>query len=56
MALAVKSAIKAHASKANMRVSGDFWASLDSYIENSIKSAVKRARENGRKTLRGIDL
>jgi len=56
MALVVKSAIRDVISKADMRVSGDFWNDIDATVEKSIKAAIKRAKENGRKTLRGIDL
>lgn len=56
MALVVKSAVKSHIAKSKMRVSGDFWAAMDNKIEWKIKNAIERAKANGRKTLRGMDL
>ena len=37
-------------------VSGDFYAALDGYVREAIKSAEERAWANGRKTLRPQDL
>lgn len=56
MALAVKSAVKAHLKKSNMRVSGDFWKELDERISWKVKRAITRAKANSRKTVRGADL
>ena len=56
MALVVKSAVKSALSKSNVRISGDFWDAIDSSVEAMIKAAVKRAKDNGRKTLRPADL
>lgn len=56
MALAVKSAVKAQAKKMRMRVSGDFWKALDERIMWKVKRAAQRAKDNGRKTIRGYDL
>ncbi len=56
MALVVKSAVKSHVAKANMRTGSDFWAEIDKTIERKIKMAIERAKGNGRKTLRGVDL
>lgn len=52
--LAVKSAVRGVAG--SMRVGGDFWNALDERIEWKVKNAARRARANGRKTLRGADL
>lgn len=51
---AVKSAVRGLAS--SMRISGDFWKSLDERIEWKVKRAALRAKANGRKTIRGSDL
>ncbi len=39
-----------------MRVSGDFFDALDKAVENLVKAAVKRAKANGRMTLKPADL
>ncbi len=52
--LAVKSAVRGVAGK--MRVSGDFWGALDDRIEWKVNNAARRAKSNGRKTIRGNDL
>ena len=46
----VKSAVK------NMRISGDFYDALDKSVDCLIKAAAKRAKDNGRATLRPADL
>ncbi|MEM5804794.1 MAG: DUF1931 domain-containing protein [Candidatus Aenigmatarchaeota archaeon] len=53
--MAVKSAVKSSLPK-GLRVSGDFFAALDTVIAHKIEMAVKRAKANGRKTLRPADL
>jgi histone H3/H4 len=53
--LAVKSAVKASVPK-GLRVSGDFFPALDAVIAHKMEMAVKRAKANGRKTLRPADL
>lgn len=52
--LAVKSAVRK--SVKGMRVSKDFFNALDACIAECILGASKRAKANGRKTLRGYDL
>ncbi len=52
--LAVRSAARQAAK--GMRVSGDFFEALDERIEDLIKEAMERAKENGRATLRPCDL
>jgi hypothetical protein len=52
---AVKSKVKASLPK-GMRVAGDFFKDLDETIARKMDMAVKRAKANGRKTLRGYDL
>ncbi len=39
-----------------MRAGGDFFKALDAALSNMVKSAVSRAKENGRKTCRGCDV
>ncbi len=56
MAIVTKTEIKKLAAKANMRISGEFWGAIDETIEWKIKNAVKRAKGNGRKTLKAYDL
>jgi histone H3/H4 len=41
---------------AKINVSGDFYSALDGAVRTIIKSAEKRATDNGRKTLRPHDL
>ena len=41
---------------AKINVSGDFYSALDGVVRNMISSAEKRAKDNGRKTLRPHDL
>jgi histone H3/H4 len=53
-ALVVKSGVRSILGK--MRVSGDFWKSIDERVEWKVKRAIERAKANGRKTLRGHDL
>ena len=54
MALVVKSAIRKQLK--GMRASGDFFKELDKYVACSVTEAIARAKGNGRKTLRGVDL
>ncbi|MBU5557971.1 MAG: DUF1931 domain-containing protein [Candidatus Aenigmatarchaeota archaeon] len=54
MALCVKSAVRAKLK--GMRASGDFFKELDNVIARKLEMAIKRAKGNGRKTLRGYDL
>jgi len=53
-ALYVKSAVRELVG--DFRVSEDFWEALNKSIEAVVKKAVERAKENGRKTVRGADL
>ena len=41
---------------AKINVSGDFYGALDGAVRSMISSAEKRAKDNGRKTLRPHDL
>jgi len=54
MALCVKSAVRGKLK--GMRASQDFFKELDGVIARKLEVAIKRAKGNGRKTLRGYDL
>jgi len=40
----------------DFRISAEFYDALDKVVERTIKDAIKRAKENGRKTLKAYDL
>jgi len=46
----VKSAVK------GMRFAGDFYGALDKKVEEILKDAAKRAKDNGRATIRPVDI
>ena len=52
--LVVKSAVRGQLK--GMRASGDFFKALDEKVAHKISHAIERAKGNGRKTLRGVDL
>jgi histone H3/H4 len=52
----VKSMVKDAISKAKMRSSGDVFEALNGLIAWYIGEAVKRAKANGRQTVRGHDI
>jgi len=52
----VKSAVRTLLKKLKVRASEEFFKELDVVVEDAVKKAVKRASENGRKTLRACDL
>ena len=52
----VKSMVKETISKAKMHSSSDVMESLNGLIEWYLSEAVKRAKANGRKTVRGHDI
>ena len=54
MAVVVKSAVRELIK--DLRVSEDFFTTLEKRVEALVKEAVNRAKGNGRKTLRGVDL
>ena len=53
-ALVVKSAVKAHCK--GMRCSGDFVSALDKAVADMLVDATKRAKANGRATIRPADI
>lgn len=54
MSLIVRSKVKSAAK--GMRFAGDFFAALDKKVDAVIKEASKRAKDNGRATIRPCDL
>lgn len=54
-ALVVKSAVR-EVVGGKMRISDSFFEALNKKVEALIKDAMKRAKENGRNTLRGYDV
>lgn len=48
----VKKEVKAH----NCNTGGDFLDALDKWVARKISEAVERAKANGRKTLRAVDI
>lgn len=54
VSLIVRSKVKSAAK--GMRFSGDFFNALDKKVDTVIKEAAKRAKENGRATVRPCDL
>jgi len=54
MSLIVRSKVKAAIK--GMRFSGDFYKALDKKVEEMLKEAAKRAKDNGRATIRPYDL
>ena len=56
--LVVRSKIKDYAKdgKDELNVSGDFADALDARVEGLIRDAVRRAKENGRRTVQSRDL
>lgn len=55
MAMVVKSAVR-ESVKGKFNVSEDFLKALDSEVSRVVSRASERAKENGRKTLKGRDV
>jgi len=53
--LIVKSKLRALFSEAEMRVSDEVWNEIGHGVTRSVKEAIRRAKANGRKTVRGAD-
>jgi len=53
--LIVKSKLRALFSEAEMRVSDEVWNEIGDGVTRSVKEAIRRAKANGRKTVRGAD-
>ena len=56
MNFVVKSMVKGAISKGKMHSSSDVADALNAYIGWTLEQAVKRAKANGRKTVRGHDI
>ncbi len=54
--LVVGTKVKEAVHKAKAKMSEDFLKALNKKVEELIKAAVKRAKSNGRITVRGYDL
>ncbi len=55
MALVIKNKVKELSKSNEMRTSNDFIEALDKEVEKLVKSSIKRAKENGRQTLKARD-
>ena len=56
MSYVVASALKDLLKKHGMMTAGDFPEAASAYLENAVKEAAKRAKDNGRVTVRPHDL
>ena len=56
MSYVVASKLKELVKKQGMMASGDLAEGVSALLEEAVKDAVKRAKENGRKTVRPCDL
>ena len=56
MSFVVASALKEELKKAGMMTAGDFADAMSAYVQAAAKAAAKRAKENGRVTVRPCDL
>ncbi len=56
MSYVVASTIKELLKKQGMMTAGDFPEAASAYLENALKMAAKRAKDNGRVTVRPHDL
>lgn len=54
--MVVQSKVREVAKKADVNMSGDFVDALSKKVEEIINQAIKRAKANGRKTIRSYDL
>jgi len=54
MSLIVRSKVKSTVK--GMRLAGDFYGALDKRVEEVLREAAKRAKDNGRATVRPCDL
>ena len=51
----VKSKVKILVAEADMRISSDAWDNIGHQVTRAVKSAIRRAKANGRKTIKGAD-
>ena len=53
--LVVKSKVRTLFKEADMRVSDEVWNEIGHQVTRSVKTAIRRAKANGRKTVKGTD-
>ncbi len=51
----VKSKVRAMFSEAEMRASQEIWNELGHHVTRAVKAAIRRAKANGRKTVKATD-
>ena len=56
MAYVKKTEVREFAKRADLRVSGEFYGAIDRLFEELLSKAARRAKGNGRKTLKSVDL
>ena len=56
MAYITKAGVREFAKRNDMRVSGEVFGALEKNIEELLRKATMRAKANGRKTLKAMDL
>lgn len=54
--LVVKSKVRALIKEAGMNVSAEVWEELGHKVSQAVKIGITRAKANGRKTVKAIDL
>ncbi|MBU0635417.1 DUF1931 domain-containing protein [Candidatus Micrarchaeota archaeon] len=54
--LVVKSKVADNIRSSGMNMAGDTVTALDKHVETTLRRAVERCKENGRKTVRPCDL
>jgi histone H3/H4 len=56
MSYVVASAVKELLKKMSMMTAGDFPEAVSAFVEEAVKKAAQRAKENGRVTVRPADI
>jgi histone H3/H4 len=56
MALIVKNAVRELAKAKDMRISSETFDALDKMAQDKVNRAMKRATDNGRKTIKACDI
>lgn len=56
MALIVKNAVRELAKAKDMRISSETFDALDKMAQDKVNRAMKRAADNGRKTIKACDI
>ena len=52
----VKAKVKTLIKEAGMNTSAEIWAELGYAVTKKVKRAIARAKANGRKTVKGVDI